>query len=146
MHIDIDEIQNWSFSTYASFMSRMRSNVAPTGKYGSLITRNITWIDRNEMFVKMMNFLLVDDGNIQLRKQAVSNVFLEIGDVADRCQNYLTIHDIESVGNSDYARDKNYVQNVSLESLQTSWQAELENLHRSVAAFEQASPKKRNAL
>lgn len=146
MYIDIDEIQNWSFATYANFMSRMRSNVAPTGKYGSPVTRNITWIDRNQMFVKMMNFLLVDDGNIHLRKQAVSNVFLEIGDVADRCQNYITIHDIEAVGNSDYIKDKNYVQNVSLESLQASWHTELENLQKSVATFEQAVSSKKTTM
>ena len=146
MYIDIDEIQNWSFATYTNFMSRMRSNVAPSGKYGSTITRHITWMDRDEMFVKMMNFLLVDDVNIHLRKQAILNVFTEIGDVSDRCQNYIAIHDIEGVGNRDYISDKNYIQSVSLESLHSSWQSELENLHRSVAAFEQSVAKKRNTM
>lgn len=144
--IDIDEIQNWSFATYTNFMSRMRSNVAPTGKYGSTITRNITWIDRDEMFVKMMNFVLIDDGNVHLRKQAILNVFTEIGDVADHCQNYISIHGIESVGNTDYITYKNYVQNISLQSFPNSWQTELEKLQRSVAQFERDAPKRRNSM
>ena len=78
MNVDLDELQNWSFATHTDFLSRVRSVCPPAGEYRESITYDLQSMDRHAVFVKMMNFLLDDDGNITLRKQAIVLVFFFI--------------------------------------------------------------------
>lgn len=83
----------------------------------------------------MMNFLLHDENNTALRKQAIVNVFTDIGDAAQACQNYLSIRDIGAVYDSEYTQNQYFVEGVSLNSLENRWTVELEMLHKSIEEF-----------